>query len=314
MMDEILSRITEAVNWKDTERSGPISWLLYTNRGQTRSSILVFLFPSGSRIPRAIVKLSRDRASISREFRALQCLSHRLPDHVPGPYLHGETRAFGYLAMEALDGEAPPPVLLGGFVPEALRVLITLHHQLSEGTMSPAALAKEVLGPLREFERTWAPHDRDLSLLCDSLHRRLDTLMNVELPQLPQHGDFCVNNLLVRPDGRIAVIDWEEFATCRLPAYDLITLFASADLRGDQRARLDLFRASLKAYARDMHIDRAWLAALAPIGLMRLALFRAAEGHPEPVRDVLSLLRRLAVSGGPDLAGMAVTHGARPHV
>jgi hypothetical protein len=245
------------------------------------------------------VKLSRDTASISREFIALQRLSRRLPDHVPEPYLHGETHGFAYLAMEAVAAEAPTPVAFAGLVPEALRGMIMFHHQLAEGPMSHAALGREVLDPLGEFERTWASHHRDLSLLCESLRRRLDTLMTVELPQLPQHGDFCIDNLLVRPDGRIVMVDWEEFGAVRLPAYDLLTLFASVEPRGDQPARLDLLRTTMEAYGREMRIDRGWLAALVPIGLMRLALFRHAESHTEPIQYVLSLLRALAVPGRP---------------
>ena len=238
MMQGIVSRILETMNWSGVE-AGSLSWLVYTNRGQKRSSVLVFLFPSGSSSPRAIVKLSRDTASISREFSALQRLSRGLPDHVPEPYLHGETHGFAYLAMEAIAAETPTPVAFAGLVPEALRGMISFHHQLAEGPMSRAALGKEILDPLGEFERTWAPRHRDLTLLCEMLRRRLHTLVTVELPQLPQHGDFCVDNLLVRPDGRIVVIDWEEFGAVRLPAYDLLTLFASMEPRGDPRARLD---------------------------------------------------------------------------
>lgn len=299
MIQGIVSRILETMNWSGPEASGSLSWLVYTNRGQKRSSVLVFLLPSGSSSPRAIVKLSRDTASISREFSALQRLCRRLPDHVPEPYLHGETHGLAYFAMEAIAAEAPTPAAFTSLVPEALRRMIRFHHQLAEGPMSPAAFEKEILDPLGEFERTWASRHRDLSRLCESLRRRLDTLVTVELPQLPQHGDFCVDNLLVRPDGRIVVIDWEEFGAVRLPAYDLLTLFASMELRGDLPARLDLLRTTAEAYGREMCIDRNWLAALVPIGLMRLALFRHAESHFEPIQYVLSLLRALAVPAGP---------------
>jgi thiamine kinase-like enzyme len=138
--------------------------------------------------------------------------------------------------------------------------------------------------------------------------------MTVELPQLPQHGDFCVDNLLVRPDGRIVVIDWEEFGAVRLPAYDLLTLFASVESGADQHLRLELLGTTLEAYGREMRIDRGWLEVLALIGLMRLALFRATENHPEPVQDVLSLLR--AVAGRARWmarSGMALTEGTLPH-
>jgi phosphotransferase family enzyme len=298
MIQGIVSRIVETMNWTGAEASRSTSWLVYTNRGQKRSSVLLFLFLGGSSSPRAIVKLSRDAASIFREFTALQRLFSRLPDHVPEPYLHGEIRGLAYFAMEAIAAEAPIPINFAGLVPKALRGIITFHRQLAEGPMSHAALGREVLDPLGEFERTWASHHRDLSLLCESLRRRLDILMTVQLPQLPQHGDFCVDNLLVRPDGRIVVIDWEEFGAVRLPAYDLLTLFASAEPRGDQFAHLDLFRTIMESYGTEMRIDRGWLAALVPIGLMRLALFRHAESQPEPIQYVLSLLRALAVPGG----------------
>ena len=293
MMQQIVSHLAEVLSWAGPGVCLPTSWLVYTNRGQKRSSLLVFVFPAGSPNPQAIVKLSRDTASIAREFSALERLSHRLPERVPRPYLHGDIQGFGYLAMEAVAADAPTPVAFAGLLPEVLRGLILIHDQVAEGVMSHDVLGWEVLAPLCEFERTWATHHRDLTLLCSSVRRRLETLMHVELRQLPQHGDFCVDNLLVRPDGRIVVIDWEEFGSVRLPAYDLITLFASVEPRGDEDARLRLLSDTLEVYGKELSIDREWLAVLVPLALMRFVLFCGAESRHELIQVVMSQLRAL---------------------
>lgn len=44
------------------------------------------------------------------------------------------------------------------------------------------------------------------------------------LPAMPQHGDFVLNNLGRRPDGRLVVFDWEDYGTVSLPGLDLFTL------------------------------------------------------------------------------------------
>jgi len=50
-----------------------------------------------------------------------------------------------------------------------------------------------------------------------------------DLPSIPQHGDFTVNNLGVSDKG-LVVFDWEDYGKVGLPGFDVCMLIAS-DLR-----------------------------------------------------------------------------------
>ena len=57
------------------------------------------------------------------------------------------------------------------------------------------------------------------------------------LPDMPQHGDFVVNNLGQRAAGTAVVFDWEDFGAVGLPGLDLFTLELS--LAGDAARLLE---------------------------------------------------------------------------
>ncbi len=54
-------------------------------------------------------------------------------------------------------------------------------------------------------------------------------------PAIPQHGDFCLNNLIVDTD-HITVIDFEDFSITSMPLYDHFTLALSLPSCGDEPA------------------------------------------------------------------------------
>jgi aminoglycoside phosphotransferase (APT) family kinase protein len=46
----------------------------------------------------------------------------------------------------------------------------------------------------------------------------------MQLPDMPQHGDFVLNNVGEMPDGSAVIFDWEDFGATCLPGLDLFTL------------------------------------------------------------------------------------------
>lgn len=44
------------------------------------------------------------------------------------------------------------------------------------------------------------------------------------MPDMPQHGDFVLNNIGEMPDGSAVIFDWEDFGAICLPGLDLFTL------------------------------------------------------------------------------------------
>jgi aminoglycoside phosphotransferase (APT) family kinase protein len=294
MIEEIIARLGAVL---DLAAFGDrTSWLLYTNRGTTSSSILVFIFWVGSRDPRVIVKLSQDMDSIDREFNTLERLSWCLPRRVPRPHLRGNIRGMGFVAMEAVPGAGVTSATFERFVEDVLQGLIEVHSQVNEGPMTDDALRMEVLAPLSEFERAWTVGHQGLIALCHSVRVRLDGLRGAGLPRILQHSDFCLGNLIARPDGSIVFIDWEDFGAVALPAYDLVSLFVSLDKRVpfEDRSVTSLLIDALNTYMEKMTIDRRWLGVLVPLALMRIAMLSAAKGRPDPMRLTVSRLEALA--------------------
>ncbi len=309
MIEDIITRLGQVVDRAALGALDPTSCMVYTNRGEKRSSSLVFIFARGSKDPRVIVKLSQDTASIVREFNALERLSRELPGHVPRPHLHGETRGFGFVAMEAVVGGPIIAAAFERFADGMVREVIEIQTRVEEGVMSDDVLRTEVLEPLSEFERTWTSGREDLSSLCESVRTRLEVLQSVGLPRVLQHGDFCLDNLIVRPDGSVVVIDWEDFGAVGLPAYDLVSLFVSLEARDPfaEPSLANLLINALSMYMDRLKLDYRWLEVLVPLGMMRFAMFCAAQGRPDPIQLTLSRLTALAAMskrGGGPFAGL----------
>lgn len=53
-----------------------------------------------------------------------------------------------------------------------------------------------------------------------------DLSQGQDCPSIPQHGDFCLNNMIIDND-RITVIDFEDFRITEMPMYDHFTLALS---------------------------------------------------------------------------------------
>jgi aminoglycoside phosphotransferase (APT) family kinase protein len=299
MLDEVLGRLPPGV-------AGSISlveprWSLYNNQGPVSSSVLAFLFVAGDRVPRLVVKLSRQTDTIRREEAALRRLSALLPDRVPRPYLSGELRGMAFLIMEAIDTEYTSVSRFEDQFPAIFSVILALHGAVgSERPADDRASHGELVQTISQFEARCGASEPGLSAFCSRLRDRIHSLAGLGLPSVPQHGDFSLGNVLSRRSGGIVVIDWEDYASVTLPGYDLVVLFASLpgrDFLGDRGLRL-LLSDGLQRYATQMKVDERWLPILVPLHLARFFLFCEATGRTDPARAALSHLGSLARDGG----------------
>jgi aminoglycoside phosphotransferase (APT) family kinase protein len=111
-----------------------------------------------------------------------------------------------------------------------------------------------------------------------------DTLRDVPLPVAIEHGDVSHPNLLIRPDGRLAAVDWELGEPNGLPAHDLFGFLGYVAIARARAAGADApglaVRAALlgddgwtwpaaERYARAIDLDPARLPALAVLSWAR---------------------------------------------
>ncbi len=119
--------------------------------------------------------------------------------------------------------------------------------------------------PLERFRRE-APDELDADALVARAHRRLRPLRGAGLPLVFEHGDLGHPNLVLRPDGHLAALDWERSEEFGLPGHDavfLLTYLAEAG-RGafamdDRRRAVDGAFFGPRAWARDalaVHLAR----------------------------------------------------------
>lgn len=102
------------------------------------------------------------------------------------------------------------------------------------------------------YERLVAPP----RAVVDGLHRDLDAIAAAPaLPVVALHGDCGPWNLVVRPSGAVAFLDWENFERAAPPLWDVAFLVEGACATAVRRARR---RYSAAAFKRRLWSDGRW--------------------------------------------------------
>jgi hypothetical protein len=118
-----------------------------------------------------------------------------------------------------------------------------------------------------------------------------------ELPLVPQHGDFAINNLFLAK-GRLVVFDWEDYGKVLLPGLDvfsLILVLAQFDLVAVKSALTGIGqdRSGIGAFARaatlSLGMEFELFRALVPVYLLVFQWLRQTYGSPirEQIGDML---------------------------
>jgi len=191
----------------------------------TRPLFLVFL-PGGSH-PACVVQVG-DRVALQRLHSTLTTLHGRLPDLIPASFacvpLSGDTCVHvqeglagttWFRIRDRLHGKADWSSLTER-ASIALRRLHTATRASAEWrcSVSPAALLRAQWRVCVSRHPVLAARVAPLVALSAEAFEPLG-----DVPWFWQHGDFCVNNLLVTRD-RAAIIDFEEFGQTAMPLHD----------------------------------------------------------------------------------------------
>lgn len=281
-----------------------------------------------------IVKLTRDARHADRlatEAAALQALAAMGPLEgviVPRLVAAGPVgRSFA--AVETLiDGRPLPPILRAtgdGLVDapvDALISLATASVRAVPGTALAGPLGRLLERYLTVYAATMA--ERDL------LEHLLGTIGEApNLPIVAQHGDPGTWNLLLAPDGRIGLLDWESFEPDGPPLWDLWHLVRSITLDLDPgwlpgrrlayltdafletgRANDRIVRATGR-YRAAVPVDDRLILPLLLFGFLHRTLKESTRMAPGKVGDghYARFLRRLLAR--PDAPGLRRLTGAR---
>jgi len=61
----------------------------------------------------------------------------------------------------------------------------------------------------------------------EKIDQILKQVSNIVIPRIPQHGDFCVSNILIDKNN-LYVIDWESYALTYLPLFDIFHILTTS--------------------------------------------------------------------------------------
>ena len=210
---------------------------------ETSRNVIALLVPSGGRAPSLVAKTPRlagDRDALAAEANALQELEALRPGltSVPRVVAFEDVHGRPLLLETALAGTPMNPRAVAadpeGCIAAGLAWLAEL--PVTVEAADGAAFERLLEAPLTRFSAT-APA---AGTLVEGTLAVVEPLRHARLPLVFEHGDLGHPNLVLQPDGRLGVIDWELAERTGLPLADLfffLAYVASARARAGSQAK-----------------------------------------------------------------------------
>lgn len=203
------------------------SWLLLTQGPRSESKVVALSFRASERQPRAVVKMSRVRESVSglaNEAATLEALERSRPGGIPGvPKVLFCRQHRSLLAVAETPCVGTPiwselrPGRYAELAMKASEWLVELANA-SQTTIPVSSWDRLIEPALAKFELGFGPV-LDPAMVRDTR----DILGTVgSLPVVCEQRDFSPWNVFITPSGRLAVLDWESSELQGLPLIDLI--------------------------------------------------------------------------------------------
>ena len=212
MLNRVLG-IVRRQQW--VELDPPCEKTIYLSQG---ASLWVILSRHGN--PEAFVKFSR---LVSLETEAGRCAlaSRCFPDHAPQFIGYRQEEELHVLASRAEQFRTVTATMT-----ESRDDSLAIQHGLlayfkQQGRQAQVSHTTSSFDWLERLEAYFADHD-----LAGTARRAFGEVRTALLSLTPasQHGDLVMNNLGLRPSGRLVIFDWEDFGDVGLPGLDLFTL------------------------------------------------------------------------------------------
>jgi aminoglycoside phosphotransferase (APT) family kinase protein len=252
--------------------------------------VLLLLVGGEVRLVAKIARLAGDEGP-RNEGRILEALAVAgIPVGAAPRFVAGaEVAGHAVLVEEALHGRPLDRRLVRTDPARWIAAVVEWLADLPRGAPGTSASLDELVRRPLLRVRDAHPEDGDLGRLVDRTLSALGPLASPGLPGVFEHGDLSHPNLLVRPDGRLGVLDWELGRRDGLPLHDLCFYLeyvarATGGEAGDPFDRLERVlahptwgaAAALRSEAARLGVDRSRLPALMAVCWAR-AFAREAE-------------------------------------
>jgi len=228
-----------------------LSLLLATGGPRSVSKVVLLAFAEPGSLPLAAIKAPRVAEAVDgvrREADVLERIGSRGLAGVPRLLLRYERDGTPMIIETALAGRPLEGLIDGGnFALWSERAADWLAGLAAGGQVRAKARWREAIvePTLARFEQAFGEVvDRELLREGAAIVHRIG-----DLPSVPEQRDFGPWNVMVGPDGTLAVLDWESGEVEGLPALDLLYFLAYAsfgvDGARDRDQRVASFRRSL---------------------------------------------------------------------
>lgn len=238
--------------------SGIAAALLVTPGFETSRNVIALLVPGGGRAPSLVAKTPRlagDRDALAAEATALQELEALRPGltSVPRVVAFEDVHGRPLLLETALAGTPMNPRAVAadpeGCIAAGLAWLAEL--PVTVEAADDAAFERLLEAPLTRFAAT-APA---AGTLVEGTLAVVEPLRHARLSLVFEHGDLGHPNLVLQPDGRLGVIDWELAERTGLPLADLCFFLAYV---ASARARAGSLSEHVAAFEEAFFAPGAW--------------------------------------------------------
>jgi Phosphotransferase enzyme family len=256
--------------------------VLLTPRFRRSRHVIALVLAERRAAPALVGKLprnTRDVAGLALEADSLRAAGHALADDSVPVLLAFEDEPDRPLLLESALAGSPlsPAALRRDRRRSSVEAVVGWVERLGVETAHPANGDSWFERLVREPLRSLAAARPGLRGLVELTLERSQALANAGLPLVFEHGDLCHPNLLIRPDGRVGVLDWERAQSAGLPAFDLFFFLAYAAEAG-RHGVLDPFFGRrpwawelAEGYAERLGFDTALLRPLLAVSCARAA-------------------------------------------
>lgn len=229
-IDRILRERYRELGLHDYGIGADFSCVLLTPHFVTSRHVVALVFPSGATHPRLVVKVPRqpgDDGGVRREAAILRELEVLAPGAAPlTPRVVGLVEEGGrcILVETALGGTQLDPGEVAAHLDAAVAAGLDFVARMPvtrAGTENHGWYGRAVAGPLQRLLEQVAPAP-EVARLVERTHQLLQPLRDQELPAVFEHADLSHPNILVRPDRRLQVLDWERSSVRGVPGHDFI--------------------------------------------------------------------------------------------
>ena len=228
-VDAYLRERSEALGLRDLGLAEPWSTLLVTPWFAGSRHVIGLVHAGGTGEMKVVVKLPRrpgDDGGIAKEagvLRELERLAPAVAARAPRVLALDRLGSQSILVETAVGGELLGPEVVRADADRALRegcALIRALPLTGRAGEEPEWFARLLGDPLERFLVAVGDPPELRGLVRRTL-AHLEPLREAPLPFVFEHGDLGHPNLILRPDGKLAAIDWERAEPRGLPLHDL---------------------------------------------------------------------------------------------